>query len=124
MDALCDELGLGHLIDQQAADLSYGDVALLEIGLALATDPQLLLLDEPICGMGPAETAQTVTKIQEISKRIAIIVIEHDIEVVFNIADEIVVMAQGAVLATGTPEEIANNHDVRIAYLGDDDDDA
>lgn len=124
VDALCDELGLEHLVDQPAADLSYGDVALLEIGLALATEPQLLLLDEPICGMGPAETAQTVAKIQEIAKRIAIIVIEHDIEVVFDIADEIVVMAQGAVLATGTPAEIANNHDVRIAYLGDDEDDA
>jgi branched-chain amino acid transport system ATP-binding protein len=122
VDALCEELGLTPLAEQQAANLSYGDVALLEIGLALATEPKLLLLDEPICGMGPAETEKTVAKIQQISERIATIVIEHDIEVVFNIADEIVVMTQGAVLACGTPAQIAANHDVRTAYLGDDDD--
>lgn len=122
VDALCEELGLGHLADQQAANLSYGDVALLEIGLALATEPKLLLLDEPICGMGPAETERTVARIQEIARRISIIVIEHDIEVVFSIADDIVVMAQGAVLARGTAAEIADNRDVRAAYLGDDDD--
>lgn len=122
-DAVCEQLGLTSLADQTAANLSYGDVALLEIGLALATDPKLLLLDEPICGMGPAETEQTVAKIQEISKHINIIIIEHDIEVVFKIADEITVMANGAVLAQGKPKEIAENPEVRTAYLGDDDDD-
>ncbi len=122
-DALCAELGLSELAEQKAANLSYGDIALLEIGLSLATDPKLLLLDEPICGMGPAETEQTVAKIQELSKRIDIIIIEHDIEVIFNIADDIIVMAQGRVLARGTADEISNNADVRTAYLGDDDDD-
>ena len=122
-DAVCEQLGLTSLADQMASNLSYGDVALLEIGLALATDPKLLLLDEPICGMGPAETEQTVAKIQEISKHINIIIIEHDIEVVFKIADEITVMANGAVLAQGKPKDIAENPDVRTAYLGDDDDD-
>ncbi len=122
-DALCAELGLADLADQKAANLSYGDVALLEIGLSLATDPKLLLLDEPICGMGPAETEQTVAKIQELAKRIDIIIIEHDIEVIFNIADDIIVMAQGRVLARGTADEISNNAAVRTAYLGDDDDD-
>lgn len=122
-DAVCEQLGLTLLADQMASNLSYGDVALLEIGLALATDPKLLLLDEPICGMGPAETEQTVAKIQEISKQINIIIIEHDIEVVFKIADEITVMANGAVLAQGKPKDIAENPDVRTAYLGDDDDD-
>ena len=73
--------------------------------------------------MGPAETEQTVAKIQEISKHINIIIIEHDIEVVFKIADEITVMANGAVLAQGKPKEIAENPEVRTAYLGDDDDD-
>ena len=71
----------------------------------------------------PAETAQTVNKIQEISEHINIILIEHDIEVVFKIADEITVMANGAVLAQGKPDEIAENPDVRTAYLGDDDGD-
>ena len=122
-DAICEQLNLTALADQMAANLSYGDVALLEIGLALATEPKLLLLDEPICGMGPAETEQTVEKIQEISKHTDIIIIEHDIEVVFRIADQITVMANGKVLAEGTPEEIAVNPDVRTAYLGDDEDD-
>ncbi len=122
-DTLCKELGLAGLANQKAANLSYGDVALLEIGLALATDPKLLLLDEPVCGMGPAETEQTVAKIQELAKRIDIIIIEHDMEVIFNIADNIIVMAQGRVLASGTSDEISNNADVRVAYLGDDDDD-
>jgi branched-chain amino acid transport system ATP-binding protein len=122
-EAICDQLGLTSLADQVAANLSYGDVALLEIGLALATDPKLLLLDEPICGMGPAETEQTVAKIQEISEHIDIIIIEHDIEVVFKIADRITVMANGAVLAQGGPKEISENIAVRTAYLGDEDDD-
>lgn len=122
-ESVCAQVGLTALADQVAANLSHGDVALLEIGLALATQPKLLLLDEPICGMGPAETAQTVNKIQEISEHINIILIEHDIEVVFKIADEITVMANGAVLAQGKPDEIAENPDVRAAYLGDDDDD-
>lgn len=122
-DAICEQLGLTSLAHQTAANLSYGDVALLEIGLALATEPKLLLLDEPICGMGPAETEQTVAKIQEISKQIDIIIIEHDIEVVFKIADEITVMANGSILAQGMPKDIAENPDVRTAYLGDDDDD-
>jgi len=122
-DSICEQLGLQALADQPAANLSYGDVALLEIGLALATEPKLLLLDEPICGMGPAETEQTVAKIQEISKHIDIIIIEHDIEVVFKIADLVTVMANGKVLAQGKPQEIAANADVRTAYLGDDDDD-
>ena len=118
---LCEELGLGPLANQQAANLSYGDVALLEIGIALATEPKLLLLDEPICGMGPAETEQTVAKIKELAARIDIVIIEHDIEVVFDISDEIIVMALGKVLARGTPAEIAVNAEVRTAYLGDDD---
>ena len=122
VDAVLRELDMVHLADQQAANLSYGDVALLEIGLALASDPKLLLLDEPICGMGPAETERTVETIQRIAKRIAVIVIEHDMEVVFNIADEIVVMANGSVLAHGTPASIAADAAVRSAYLGDDDD--
>ena len=121
-DEICEDLGLMPLADQLASNLSYGDVALLEIGLALATQPKLLLLDEPICGMGPAETETTVAKIRDLSKRIDIVIIEHDIEVVFDIADEITVMANGGVLAKGTPDEIAANSDVRTAYLGDDDD--
>ena len=122
-EQLLDESGLRALADVRAGVLSYGDVALLEIALALAREPRLLLLDEPICGMAPEETAKTVERIQELSKRIDIVIIEHDIEVVFNIADDIIVMAQGKVLARGTPDEVANNIHVRNAYLGDPDDD-
>jgi branched-chain amino acid transport system ATP-binding protein len=121
-DSVLQELGLGEIADQKAANLSYGDLALLEIGIAVATDPKLILLDEPICGMGPAETEQTVAKIRELAERIEIVIIEHDIEVVFNIADEITVMTNGKVLARGTPDEISKHPDVRVAYLGDDDD--
>ncbi len=120
-DRICEELGLSALFDQEASNLSYGDVALLEIGLALATEPKLLLLDEPICGMGPAETEQTVEKIRSLSKRIDIVIIEHDIEVVFDISEDIIVMNLGKVLARGTPDEIAKNMEVRAAYLGDED---
>jgi len=123
-DQVLEDLALDHLADQTAANLSYGDLALLELGLAAATDPKLMLLDEPVCGMGPAETEHTVAKIQELAGRIDVVIIEHDIEVVFNIADQITVMANGAVLASGTPDEISNHSEVRAAYLGEEDDDA
>jgi branched-chain amino acid transport system ATP-binding protein len=118
-DRICEEMGLAHLANQEASNLSYGDIALLEMGLALATEPKLLLLDEPICGMGPAETEQTVQKIQDLANKIDIVIIEHDIEVVFDISEDIIVMNLGKVLARGTPNEIANNAEVRAAYLGD-----
>jgi branched-chain amino acid transport system ATP-binding protein len=112
------EMGLEALADRPAGTLSYGDVALLEIGMAIAQQPRLLLLDEPICGMGETETARTVAKIRELAARIDIVIIEHDMEVVFGIADDITVMAQGTVLATGTPAQIAADERVREAYLG------
>lgn len=101
-----------------AGALAYGDVALLEIALALANRPKLLLLDEPICGMSPAETERTVAQIVALSKTTQIILIEHDMEVVFQIADQITVLAAGAVLAHGTPQEISINPEVEDAYLG------
>ena len=106
------------LARRAAGTLSYGDVALLEIGMALISEPRLLLLDEPTCGMSPAETERAVEKIRELSRTIDIIIIEHDMEVVFGMADDITVMAQGAVLATGSPTEIASDERVREAYLG------
>ena len=90
----------------------------VEMALALANEPRLLLLDEPVCGMGPEETERTVMQIKELSKSIDVLLIEHDMEVVFAIADRIVVMAQGGVLASGQPAEIAANKDVQEAYLG------
>ncbi|MFA7664599.1 MAG: ABC transporter ATP-binding protein [Burkholderiaceae bacterium] len=123
VERLLAEVGLTGLADRQAGTLSYGDMALLELSIALAAEPRLLLLDEPICGMSPQETVSTVEKIVELSKSIDIILIEHDMEVVFDIAQDIVVMAQGGVLARGNAREIAADERVREAYLGSDDDD-
>jgi branched-chain amino acid transport system ATP-binding protein len=118
IDDLLAAVGLSEHRDSRASALSYGDVALLEIALALANEPKLLLLDEPVCGMGPQETECAVGRIREISKRVNVVLIEHDMEVVFAIADEIIVMAQGALLARGTPQEISSNAKVQEAYLG------
>jgi branched-chain amino acid transport system ATP-binding protein len=113
-----EQIGMTGLAHRQAGTLSYGDVALLEIGMALISEPRLLLLDEPTCGMSPAETDRAVTKIRDLARTIDIVIIEHDMEVVFGIADDITVMAQGAVLASGSPKEIAVDERVREAYLG------
>jgi branched-chain amino acid transport system ATP-binding protein len=113
-----EQIGMTGLAHRQAGTLSYGDVALLEIGMALISEPRLLLLDEPTCGMSPAETDRAVTKIRDLARTIDIVIIEHDMEVVFGIADDITVMAQGAVLASGSPKEIAADERVREAYLG------
>ena len=116
--ALVAKVGLARHLHTQASALSYGDIALLEIALALANEPKLLLLDEPVCGMGPQETERTVASIQDIAKTVDVILIEHDMEVVFAIADEIIVMAQGAVLARGAPADISRSPEVQEAYLG------
>ena len=123
VDQVIEDVGLQDIAKRQAGTLSYGDVALLEMGIALASDPELLLLDEPICGMSPKETQRTVEKIVELSRLVNVILIEHDMEVVFDVADDITVMAVGGILAQGRPGEIAENAAVREAYLGFDDDD-
>jgi len=113
-----EQVGMTQLAGRAAGTLSYGDVAMLEIGMALISEPRLLLLDEPTCGMSPAETERAVEKIRELAGDIDIVIIEHDMEVVFGIADDITVMAQGAILAQGNPKEIADDERVREAYLG------
>lgn len=123
VEQIIEELGLQEIAHHTAGTLSYGDVAMLELAIALAAEPRLLLLDEPICGMSPAETQRTVAKIVELSKRLSVILIEHDMEVVFDVADDITVMAVGRILAQGTPQQIADDPRVREAYLGHDDDD-
>jgi branched-chain amino acid transport system ATP-binding protein len=91
---------------------------MLEIGMALIAEPSLLLLDEPTCGMSPAETSRAVAKIRDLARTIDIVIIEHDMDVVFGIADDITVLAQGAILASGSPAAIADDERVREAYLG------
>ncbi len=113
-----DAVGLTHLRNEQAGNLAYGDVALLEIAIAVAMQPKLLLLDEPVAGMSPEETNRTVQKIKELSRTVNILLIEHDVEAVFQIAGRITVMTQGAVLCQGSAEQIAGDARVQEAYLG------
>ena len=111
-------IGLAARADARAGDLSYGEKRRLEIGLALATEPALLLLDEPAAGMSPSETADTVALIGHLRETVTIVIVEHDMDVVFGLADRIVVMQNGATIAYGTPAEIRADERVRDAYLG------
>jgi branched-chain amino acid transport system ATP-binding protein len=98
--------------------LSYGEQRQLEIAVALAGEPKLLLLDEPTSGMSPTETARMVALIGSLPRRLAILMVEHDMKVVFSVADRITVLHYGKVLAAGTPAEIQANDRVREVYLG------
>src|SRR5258707_950596 len=101
-----------------ARNLSYGEQRQLEIGIALAGEPDLLLLDEPTSGMSPAETARMIDLIASLPRSLAILMIEHDMKVVFSVADRVTVLYYGKILATGTPDEIQANARVREVYLG------
>jgi len=102
-----------------ACNLSYGKSRALEISMALATDPELVLLDEFSAGMSKEETQDAVALIMKLTEGKTVVIIEHDMDVVFSIADRITVLHYGKVLATGKPEEIRNNKEVKDAYLGD-----
>jgi len=116
---ILDDIGLAGVQDARAENLSHGDQRRLEIGLVLAVDPKVLLLDEPLAGMSPAETQSTVELIKRIVRDRTVILVEHDIDTVMAISDTITVMQTGGILAVGTPSEIRNNETVRRAYLGD-----
>ena len=102
-----------------AGALAHGEQRQLEVALALASRPRLLLLDEPMAGMGPDESERMVTLIAGLKGSVAIVLVEHDMDAVFRLADRISVLVYGRVLATGTPAEIRANADVRQAYLGE-----
>jgi branched-chain amino acid transport system permease protein len=104
--------------DRPVAELAYGEKRRLEIGLALAASPSLLLLDEPLAGMSPQERAETVQLLKSISKGRTVIIIDHDMDALFELAERITVLQEGRVLAEGTPEEIKGNSRVQEAYLG------
>jgi branched-chain amino acid transport system ATP-binding protein len=114
-----DEIGLLERRDHIAGELSYGQQRALEIGLAIATNPELILLDEPTAGMSSEETREAVKLIERVTKGKTLIIVEHDMEVVFSIADRISVLYYGKVLASGPPEEIRNDQKVKDAYLGE-----
>tara|TARA_B100000212_G_scaffold295100_1_gene238056 strand:- start:285 stop:1031 length:747 start_codon:yes stop_codon:yes gene_type:complete len=112
-------LNLNNKLNLIAGSLSHGDISVIEIAIALCLKPNFLLLDEPICGMGPSETEQTIKIIRNLSKTVDILIIEHDMDAVFSLAQDIVVMSQGSVIASGTPEQISKDEKVISTYLGE-----
>ena len=117
-DRILDRIGLAGVAEETAASLPYGDKRRLEIGVVLATEPELVLFDEPTAGMGPEETQNTIDLIEEVLVDQTLILVEHDIELVMDLSDRITVLHRGEVLSEGTPEEIAEDEAVRDAYLG------
>jgi branched-chain amino acid transport system ATP-binding protein len=111
-------VGLGTRAAVMAASLSHGEQRQLEIAMSLATDPQLLLLDEPLAGMGAEETLSMVELIGELTANHAILLVEHDMDAVFRLAQVLTVMVNGKILASGAPEAIRANREVQRAYLG------
>jgi branched-chain amino acid transport system ATP-binding protein len=119
-EALLREIGLGEQRDVRAATLSHGDQRLLELGIAVATQPELCFLDEPCAGMNPIERQAVLGLMRKLAvqRRTTFVVVEHDMDVVFALAQRIVVMNYGQILADGTPAEIRENGQVREIYLG------
>ena len=120
--AILRRVGIEARADTRVADLAHGERRLLELALALAADPALLLLDEPMAGAGPEETQHMISIIDRLRGDVGILLIEHDMDAVFRLADRVTVLVEGAVIASGSPKAIAGDAAVRAAYLGDDDD--
>lgn len=111
--------GLAHRADEVVANMSHGEHRQLELAMALATKPRMLLLDEPMAGLGPEESARMVKTLRELKSELTILLIEHDMEAVFALADRISVLVYGRVIASGLPDDIRANAEVRQAYLGE-----
>jgi branched-chain amino acid transport system ATP-binding protein len=105
--------------DHLAMSLAHGDQRALEVGLALATRPKLVLLDEPMAGMGPEESQRMIALIERVREQVTVLLVEHDMDAVFRLADRISVLVNGRIVASGAPREIRANAEVRRAYLGD-----
>ena len=113
-------VGLEYRADELARALPYGEQRLLEVAIALAAKPKLLLLDEPVSGMNPSETASFMAKLAEIrALGITVLLVEHDMKMVMGVSDRIVCLTQGRIIASGTPAEIQRNPEVIRAYLGE-----
>ena len=117
--AALSRVGLAQRADTVVSELSHGEQRELELAVALATKPQLLLLDEPMAGLGTTESARMVKLLRELRKEVTIVLVEHDMEAVFALADRITVLVYGRVIASGDPDAIRNNEEVKRAYLGD-----
>ena len=112
-------VGLGHRGEALVSELSHGEQRELELAVALATKPQLLLLDEPMAGLGATESARMVKLLGDLRREVTIILVEHDMNAVFALADRITVLVYGRVIASGAPAAIRLNEEVKRAYLGD-----
>jgi len=117
-ETLLEQVRLARHRDTPAGELSYSEQRALEIGITLASDPRVLLLDEPMAGMSREETEYTVGLLRELTCGRTLMIVEHDMEVVFSLSDRISVVVYGQVIATGTPEEVRANPAVQEAYLG------
>jgi branched-chain amino acid transport system ATP-binding protein len=117
--AALQRVGLDSRADLIVSNLSHGEHRQLEIAMALATKPRMLLLDEPMAGMGPEESARMVKLLLELKRELTILLVEHDMEAVFALADKITVLVYGRVIASGDPAAIRVNPEVRRAYLGE-----
>ncbi len=117
--AIAGDVGLADKIDFLASSLAHGEQRALEVGLALATRPRLVLLDEPMAGMGPDDAKRAIELIGRVRAQVTVLLVEHDMDAVFRLADRISVMVNGRLIATGSPEETRRNEEVRRAYLGD-----
>jgi len=117
--AIVEEVGLKDVMHMPVSALSYGQQRALEIGITLSTEPELILLDEPTAGMTREETGQAIRMIDRVTAGRTLIIIEHDMEVVFSLADTVSVLHYGTILVSGPPETIRNDQRVKDAYLGE-----
>lgn len=118
-ESLLEDVGLAARASVAAQDLSHGEQRQLEVALALATRPRLLLLDEPMAGMGPEELQRMVQLLLKLKSKVTLLLVEHDMDAVFRLADRISVLVYGRIIVTGTPDEIRRDPEVRKAYLGE-----
>lgn len=117
--AILDRVGLGSRADRVATDLSHGELRLLEVAIALAGSPKFLLLDEPMAGLGKAESKALIKLLNELRSEFPMLLVEHDMDAVFQLADVLSVLVDGKIVAHGTPAEIRDDPQARAAYLGD-----
>ena len=114
-----EQLGLAERSVSLAGNLAHGEQRALELAMALATKPKMLLLDEPMAGAGPEESARMVELIEHLARHVTILLIEHDMAAVFRLADRVSVLVNGSLICTGTPDVVRADPEVRRAYLGD-----
>jgi branched-chain amino acid transport system ATP-binding protein len=118
--AVLDQVGLGHQADTLTGTLSHGEKRQVELAVVLATQPKLLLLDEPLAGAGAEETQRLVALLRSLRGGFGLLLVEHDMQAVFALADRISVLVSGRLVITGSPDEIRDHPEVRTAYLGED----